>query len=229
MSDLMRRSDLLETYAHPYRRWIPVVLRAYGVHRVTALALLLVVVGAIVDAATDYGDDLLVVGTVALVVAAGFSLWAAVIGASLVRERTEQWRPGRRGGDLARARVRRPHAGDADPALAHDEYAVAVSDDGRLVTFAYSPLAAYEDAAPRTVLIRGIPRYEAIEHAVARYDPVDAARAAEQLADAQEHAARLEAAAIERARATLALDDQARELMLETRTTGEALRDITGQ
>jgi hypothetical protein len=63
----------------------------------------------------------------------------------------------------------------------------------------------------------------------ARGHPLDAARAAEQLADAQDHAARLEAAAIERALDDLARDDQARELLAETRSTGEALRDITGQ
>jgi spore maturation protein CgeB len=100
---------------------------------------------------------------------------------------------------------------------------------GRLVTFAFTPLAAYEAASKETVLITGIPRYAAIEHAVTRFDPVDAARAAEQLAEAQDHAARLEAAAIERAVEELANEDEARELVAETRSTGEALRDITGQ
>jgi hypothetical protein len=227
MSDLVRRSELLTTYAHPYRRWLPIVLRGYGVQRVAALAVALAVVGGIVKATTEFGDGLLVLGFSALVVALGYALWATLKGVRIVRDHTEEWRG--RGGDLARARARRPHAGDADPEAAHDEYAVAVSDDGRLVTFAYTPLAAHEEAAPETVLIRGIPRYAAVEHSVARYDPVDAARAAEQLAEAQEHAARLEAAAIERTLQDLAHDDQARELLAETRSTGAALRDITGQ
>jgi hypothetical protein len=97
------------------------------------------------------------------------------------------------------------------------------------VTYAFVPLAAHEDASPSGILVAGTPRYEAVEHGVAQFDPVDAGRAAEQLAEAQEHAARLEAAAIERALADLAVDDEARELVAETRSTSQALRDITGQ
>jgi hypothetical protein len=227
MSELVRRPELLATYAHPYRRWLPVFLRGYGVHRVVVLAVALAVAGGIVRATTDFGGGLLAVGIATLVVALVYAAWAAVNGARIVRERTGEWRGG--GGELARARARRPHAVVADPAVAHDEYAVVVDDDGQLRTFAYTPLAAYEPAAADAVLIRGIPRYEAIEHTVDRYDPVDAARAAEQLAELQEHAARLEAAAIDRALADLARDDAGRELLAETRSTGEALRDITGQ
>jgi hypothetical protein len=227
MSDRVRRSDLLDTYAHPYRRWVPVVLRGYGVHRLVAVAGLLVILGVVAQLGLDDGEGWLALGLQAAAVAAVYAGWAASKGALLVRARTKDWRSG--GGELARVRARRPHAGEADPYVAHDEYAVAVSDDGRLVTFVFTPLSAHEEAAPETVLITGTLRYEAVEATVDRFDPVDAARAAEQLADAQHHAARLEAAAISRARAELEQDEEARELMAETLSTGAALRSATGQ
>jgi hypothetical protein len=61
------------------------------------------------------------------------------------------------------------------------------------------------------------------------FEPVDSARAGEQLVEAQERAARLESAAIVRAQEELEIDAQARELMTEARSTGAALRSITGQ
>jgi hypothetical protein len=61
------------------------------------------------------------------------------------------------------------------------------------------------------------------------FEPVDPVRAGEQLVEAREYAARLESAAIVRARDELAIEAQARELMNEARSTGAALRSITGQ
>jgi hypothetical protein len=226
MSVLVRRSDLVATYAQPYRRWVPVVMRGYGAHWVALVAVLLLVLGVVVQASGGAGG-LLVVGAAAMVSAACYALWTAATGVRMVRANTEEWR--RTGGELARVRRRRPHAAEADPDVVHTEYAVAVSHDGGLVTFAYHPLASYEEAGRGADLIPGVPRYEAFEHSIVEFDPVDAGRAAEQLAEAQDHAARLEAAAIERARADLAMDDEARELAAEARSTGEALREITGQ
>ena len=226
MSSLVDRSELLATYARPYRRWMPVILRGYGVHRVTAVAVLFALVGAILELTTDQGDGILAFGLAAAALAVVYTIWVVANGALLVRKRTEEWRGA--GGELSRVRARRPHAGDADPHVAHDEYAVAVSDDGRLVTFAFTPLAASEAAAQEAILITGTPRYEALEVAANHFDPVDAARAAEQLAEAQEHAARLEAAAITRAYEELDGNAAARELLNEARSTGAALRDITG-
>jgi hypothetical protein len=217
-----RRSDLLDTYARPYARWMPAVLREYWVQRLALGTAVVTGVGVATQA-----DGLIALGLALVVFTVLWTAWAAMHGIAIVRERTRDWCA--RNGELARARARRPHRHDSDPELAHDEYVVAVSDSGSLVTFAFTPLAAYEDAAPEAVLITGTPRYEAREVVIVDFDPVDAGRAAEQLADAQDHAARLEAAAIARAHAELDAVASSRELLAETRSTGAALRDLTGQ
>jgi hypothetical protein len=74
-----------------------------------------------------------------------------------------------------------------------------MADDGRLVTFAFTPLLADERPVRDATLIPGKPRYEAVEVRTEQFDDADAARAAEQL-----HAD-------------------------ETRSTAAALRRITGQ
>jgi hypothetical protein len=227
MSDLVRRSELMATYAHPYRRVLPAVLGGYGVHRTVALALLLTTAGVALSLAADY-DGVLYAAIAALVATLGFASWATAKGVLMIRERTAEWRP--RPSELARVRARRPHAPEADRDAAHHEYAVIVGDDdGLLVTYAFIPLAAYEPVSPAGILIAGTPRYEAVEHSVTPFDPLDAARAAEQLAEAQDAAARLEAAAVERTLTDLQVDDEARALVAEARGTGEALRGITGQ
>lgn len=104
-----------------------------------------------------------------------------------------------------------------------------MADDGRLVTFRYTPLMAGEPPARGAVLITGTPRYEALEECAGRFDPEDAALAAEQLAEAQAHAARLEAAGIERAQTELDEREAAYDRALETHSTAAALRRITGQ
>jgi hypothetical protein len=93
----------------------------------------------------------------------------------------------------------------------------------------FTPLEAYERPDPGSVLVAGRPRYEARSVTSTPFEPVDPVRAGEQLVEAQEHAARLESAAIVRARDELAIEAQARELMNEARSTGAALRSITGQ
>jgi hypothetical protein len=126
MSELIRRSEVLETYAHPYRRYVGQVVLGYGVPRVVAFAALFVLAGAIAELVTDRGDDILAFGIAAVALAAASAVWTSARAVQMVRERTAEWRG--RGGDLAQARARRPHAGDAEPEAAHDEYAVAVSD-----------------------------------------------------------------------------------------------------
>jgi hypothetical protein len=227
MSSVLRRSELLDTYTRPYGRWMPHMLRGYGVHRVAGAAALLAVLGVLAELVFERGETMLAFAVAAAAITVVYALWVSLNGVLLVRERTAEWRGA--GGELARVRARRPHAGDTDPDAAHDEYAVAVDEGGRLVTFAFMPLAASEDAAPTSVLIPGVPRYEAREVATMPYDPIDAARAAEQLADAQEEAALLELEAISRARAQLEQDEEARELMAESLSTGAALRNATGQ
>ena len=81
--------------------------------------------------------------------------------------------------------------------------------------------------------LEGIDEVYYLVHSMERAAGADyadrARRAAEQLAAAQDDAARREVAAAERTRAELAAAAEARELMAETRSTGAALRGLTGQ
>jgi hypothetical protein len=223
------RAELLDGYEHPYRRRLPIALKHHHVHRWLAAdagLIALWAVGALTGSAA-----LTIVGglftVLALLLTAAIATRALSDGIEAIRARTAEWRPGQ--GELAKVRRGRPHAGESDTGVAHDEYAVAVSDDGRLVTYLYTPLMAGERPGPAAVLIPGKPRYEAVEVRADRFDPNDAAHAAEQLAAAQEHAADLESAAIERARAELVEREAALDLAVETKTTAAALRRITGQ
>ena len=223
------RAELLDGYERPYRRHLPLALKQHHVHHWLAADAVLIALWAI-GALTDTAAMTIVAGlfaVLALLLTAAIATRATTDGIEAIRKRTAEWRTGQ--GDLAKVRRGRPHAGEADTGVAHDEYAVAVSDDGRLVTHLYTPLMAGERPGPTAVLIPGKPRYEAVEVRADRFDPGDAARAAEQLAAAQEHAADLEAAAIERARDDLAERDAVLDLAVETRSTAAALRRITGQ
>ena len=221
--------ELLDGYAHPYRRWLPLVLKDHSIHIFAPVTALLVAGWAAGALSGSLGLTVALgpVAAVAAILTLFTTLYALAVGTILIRRRIADWRP--REGDLARARRHRPHAGERARDLAHDEYAVAVADDGRLVTFRYSPLMAGERPAPGAILITGTPRYEAIEERTDRFDHDDAALAAEQLAEAQEHAARLEAAAIERAQAEIDAREAADEQALEAHSTAQALRRITGQ
>ena len=181
-------------------------------------------------AAADLRTLKLIAGTLtvfAVVRTLGVLVRATRAGVGVIRKRTAEWRPGQ--GDLAKARRHRPHRVEADPDVAHDEYAVAVADDGRLVTFCFTPLMAGERPVRGAILITGTPRYEAVEVRTEHFDAEDSVRAAEQLAEAQEHAARLEAAAVERARTEIEELEALHEHAIEARTTADALRRITGQ
>lgn len=227
--EAISRGELLDSYAHPYRRWLPIALKGYGVHYLvglTALVAALALLGTLADA--GFADAALTVALLGVFAIVCVSWWALVHGVRIIRHRTRQWRPGRRD-DLAEVRRRRPHAAEADAEVAHVEYAVSVEDNGKLVTLAFEPLHAADPWDEDAVLITGIPRYEARPvHSVA-YDPTDQARASEQLVEAQERAAALEADEIVRARLELEHGTAAAALMAESRATGEALRGITGQ
>jgi hypothetical protein len=223
------RREVLDSYARPYRRSLPLALKQFHVHRLVAADLALAGLWALGAITGELSLQLLgaTLLMLTLVITAGVLARALIDGISAIRRRTAEWRPG--DGDLARARRRRPHAAEADADVAHDEYAVAVADDGRLVTFLYTPLLAGERPGRGAILIPGTPRYEAVKVRTDRFDASDAARAAEQLADAQAHAAALEAAAVEGAQRGIDERDAALAHADETRSTAAALRRITGQ
>jgi hypothetical protein len=223
----LTRQELIEGYRHPYRRWIPVALDYERVPRKVAVAAALCAAALAADR-IDGPDPLVVV--MMLCIALGvvaYGAWVAFRAALLIHARTQDWQADE--DELAAVLRARPHADDADPLIAHDEYAVAVGDHGDLVTWRFLPLRANENPPRRMRLVAGTPRYAAEPHLRAPYDPVDAARAAEQLADAQQAAAALERDAIERAAHGIEAALTARELEIESRGTGAALRSITGQ
>ena len=224
------REELLATYERPYARWLP---RLYDLNRVgpaCAGAGALVVVTALVAVLHDGGAPgaLVALAGLAVVLAVAWTLWVTAAGARVIRARTAEWRREDRS-ELARVRTRRPHAAEADREVAHVEYGVSVEDDGRLVTWAFEPLEALEDPGPAARVLVGTPRYAVREVAEAPYDARDAVLAAEQLAAAQEDAAAREQAAIDRTRAALDARERRRELEAEVRSTGAALRRVTGQ
>jgi hypothetical protein len=223
------RAELLDSYAHPYRRWLPVALKGYGVHYLAGLTVLAAVaglVGTLADA--GFADAALSIAMFGVVAIVCVSLWALVHGVRIIRDRTWQWRSDR-GDDLAEVRRLRPHAADADAEVANVEYAVSVEENGEFVTWAFEPLLASDDWDEEAVLITGVPRYEARAVERVAYDPTDQARASEQLVEAQQKAAVLEADEIVRTRLELEQDAAARELMTESLATGDALRGATGQ
>jgi hypothetical protein len=223
------REAVLETYARPYARWLPIAYRGHHLEWVVGLAAMLAAFASILELVADDGaPDAL--WSLAVVVAAGALLRTALVtagAARVIRQRTVQWREDQ--SELERVRRRRPHAADADARTAHAEYAVSVAEDGHLATWCFEPLAAYERPGPGEVLLNGTPRHAARPVARVPFEPVDAGRAAEQLGEAQADAARREAAAAERGRTGLDDTERARELMREAQGTGAALRTLTGQ
>ena len=221
------RQELMDGYAHPYRRWIPIAWEHEHAPRNVALAAAACVAAAVADR-IDGADPIPL--TISLLAGAGvliWVLWVTLNAALIVHSRIRDWEESAH--ELAEVRRHRPHVTDADPVLAHDEYAVAVGEAADLVTWRFRPLPAEVDLPANAVLITGRPRYAAVPIMHRAHDPVDAAVAAEQLAEAQEEAAALEQEAIARAARGLEEARTARELAAEARGTGAALRRITGQ
>lgn len=139
-----------------------------------------------------------------------------------IRDYTSAWdRPG----ELVEVRRRRPHAGERDPDLVHDEFAVTVEDEGEIWVWRFRPLAADQPADPERVLVPGRPRYDAEVVAVTEFEPADAAISAELLVKAQEDAAQRE----RDARDAVLRDAERLDEREELRTTTAALRHLTGQ
>jgi hypothetical protein len=141
------------------------------------------------------------------------------------------WRLGRewdQPSELGTVRASRPHAGEIDEALAHDEFAVTVEDTGHFLIWRFTPLSVVTASAPGEVHVPGRPRWSAD---VVEEHPLvpDAARAAEQLVEVQQRAAQLEAEARETARERAIASERRRELERETSSTAAALRHLTGQ
>lgn len=221
------RQQLMDGYDRPYARWLPAAWRHEHVHRNVLIAAAASVAAMVADQIGGRDPILLVITLSAALGVVCWAMWVTVSAAMLIGSRIRDWEESDH--ELAAVRRRRPHAPEADPHVPHDEYAVAVGDPGDLVTWRFQPLAAGENAPRSDELITGRPRYAAREVLRAPYDPVDAARAAEQLAEAQQEAARLEQAAIERAVRRLHDARSAAEIEAESRSTGAALRGITGQ
>ena len=223
------RQELEEAYRHPYARWLPL---AWAQDRVAVgLGAGVAVAGATAlwELLADGGAPIEMV-TVSLLVAAvtlGRAAWITLLGSIVIRNRTASWRPD--GSEIGSVRRRRPHAAEADPDVAHEEYAVAVDESGHLITWRFRPLRPEEDAGPDEILVAGRPRYAARQAQSDPFEPVDAAVAAEQLALAQQQAADLESAAADRARRAIEQAERQRELAAETTSTARALRGITGQ
>jgi hypothetical protein len=223
----LTREALMAGYERPYARWLPAAWRIEHVQAKLVLALVALAGLGALDALDDGDFEWLWLGVVLAAGTLVWSLWVTVTASLIIRNRIRDRTESRH--ELASVRKRRPHAGEADPDLAHAEYAVAVGDDGDLVTWRFRPLAANESQRAADRLLTGKPCYSAAAVDHTAYDPVDAARAAEQLADAQQAAAALEKAAIERTARQLEDRRREREIEVESRSTGAALRGITGQ
>jgi hypothetical protein len=222
------REEVLAGYRRPYVRALPHALRSQWLALAVSVTTVLAVAaagGAL--AGWEGASVMLALAIVAAITAALGALWGIANGVAVVRRRTEDWHGD--GGELSEVRARRPHRFDADAEIAHQEYAVAVSDDGDLITYRFTPLHAHEPVSAGAVVVPGVPRYESRPIERTPYDIHDTARAAEQLAAAQTRAAELELDAARHAREDLELDGAARELMRESRSTADALRGATGQ
>ncbi len=219
------REALLVPYRRPYRHAVPYAWRMQGVRPRVAAASAFAVATGVATALTDE-VAYAVLGLVVLAfVLAAVGLWVGVA-TVYVRRLVRQWdRPS----ELRTVRERRPHAGDADPALLHDEFAVLVHDAGRLQLWRFRPLGFGRRARRGERLVPGIPQHSALLVDERTFDGSDVAVAAEQLADAQREAAEREAQAREAAH-TRELDAaHAADLAVEHRSTAAALRHLTGQ
>ena len=222
--DPLPRDELMAPYLHPYRHFVPGALRAAGAGRAAAGGGAFALAGLGGAVAADSVTLAVVAVLAAVLTLALLGMWT-IQSAVAVRRICRRWDER---SELGTVRMRRPHAGDAAPDVAHDQYAVTVEDDGSLAIWLYTPLAVTEVVPPGELLVPGRPCFSATE--VERLPPAhDTVGAADQLADAQARTAELEAEAIEQAREALEAAASRRELERETASTVAALRDVTGQ
>lgn len=215
------RRELMVPYEHPYRHALLATWRHQPELRgATVLAVVLWFAGAV---GVQGGVELL-----GLVAGLGAMLGTFVVIAWLVAILRAGWRLTRSWNqptELADVRAHRPQAGSEDPDVAHDEFAVTVEEDGRLVTWRFRPLLVSEHPEEFELEIPGRPRYAASPVEETSFDVQDTVQAAEQLVIAQAEVAEREAAS-----ALVAVS--AREgvdLDAEARTTAAALQRTTGQ
>jgi hypothetical protein len=219
------RRELMVPYERPYRHVVAHTWRHQPELRLaTALSVVLWVGGAVGVAA---GVPLLGL-TAGLGAMIGTLTTAAWVGAVL-REGRRLTRSWRQRSELATVRAHRPQAGTEDPDIAHDEFAVTVEEDGRLVTWRFRPLPVDEHPSDDEYEVPGRPRYGASPVDDVPFDVYDTARAAEQLVIAQDQAAQREEAAAIAAQGTIAGVRATAELAAEARSTAAALQRATGQ
>jgi hypothetical protein len=219
------RRELMVPYERPYRHVVAHTWRHQRELRLaTALSVVLWIGGAVGVAA---GVELLGL-TAGLGAMIGTLTAAAWIGAVL-REGWRLTRSWRQRSELGTVRAHRPQAGTEDPDVAHDEFAVTVEEDGRLVTWRFRPLLVSEHPTEHEYEVPGRPRYGASPVDDVPFDVHDTARAAEQLVIAQDQAAQREAAAADGAHSRIAGVRAPAELAAEARSTAAALQRATGQ
>jgi hypothetical protein len=219
------RRELMAPYEHPYRYAAVETWRCRrDLRRATALAVVLWLGGAV---GVAVGEELL-----GLIVGLGWTMGAVIVVLWLVAILRAGWRLTRgwnQKSELATVRARRPQAGSEDPDLAHDEFAVTVEEDGRLVAWRFRPLFVAERPAAFEIEVPGRPRYAASRCDATSFDVHDTVRASEQLVMAQTEAAECEAASAGAAHEALDAEHAYAELAAEARTTAAALQRTTGQ
>jgi hypothetical protein len=219
------RGELMAPYEHPYRHALAETWRHQAeLRRATTLAVVLWPAGAVGAAA---GVELLglLAGLGATIATVVVVLWLIAL-LRMGWRLTRSWRPTT---ELAAVRANRPQAGGEDPDVAHDEFAVTVEEDGRLVTWRFRPLSTSQRPADLEIEVPGRPRYAASPVEATSFDAEDTVRASEQLVTAQAQAAKREAAAAADAHAVLDDDRAQMTLAGEARTTAAALQRVTGQ
>ena len=140
------RHDLMLPYERPYSVALGFEWQTQpGLRRSTYLAagLLAAAAGCFVAGATWLGLLVLIVALVVTRVALGWGF--SVLSATW--RKTRGWKARTELGDV---RARRPHAPEHDPDVLHDEFAVAVDDDGYLHTWRFRPLDARERPGNRS-------------------------------------------------------------------------------
>lgn len=161
-----------------------------------------------------------------LVATSAYALWGVALAALHIRGLTKDWD---QVGTLRSVREQRPHAVDAEPDLAHDEFAATVEDESELWIWRYRSLRAGEGPRTGEVLVPGRPQWTATVVESVAFDGRDAAAAAAQLVAVQQRAAALESDARARTRVLNDAAVRADELEFETGSTAAALRHVIGQ
>ena len=222
----LARTELMAAYRQPFRHTAVQTWRNQPeLRRATALAAVLWLGGTAAVAAGANALLLLLAGVGAMFGTVVVVLWVVAI----LRAGWRQAQAGRETSEFAAIRAHRPQAGTEDPTVMHDEFAVAVDEDGHLVTWRFRPLRVSEEPIESEIEVPGRPRYAASPIDVTEFDVQDTARASEQLVTAQSQAADWETESAAAAHRALDGSHADAELAAEARTTAAALQRATGQ